>query len=317
MVVGEGDSPPASKAAPPPVAMKEEAMAPPASVVGAMPPPAPVVGGVEAPPAPGRPHSPMTESSAAAAPAAAPVEAPPATPEAGGGEDVVVDGAGAGAGVGGTEAADAAAPPREAVGSQKLLLGVRMFLYGSQQHLSAYDLSRLGEIADDGSCGPTGTLTQICDCYRPSAYYVGGLDAVAIGLIAPGDPTKPVAYALRTFTVVGQDTVRLSNVAVDASLAKIVDLQGLLLVFAAQLPVLATTLLPSARYIACEARAGGTNYKNLVDVGLPLGPGAALKFAPWTPSVLYKQTFPPSCPDMIYLRADLPGAQPRTDLLVN
>ena len=63
MVVGEGDSPPASKAAPPPVAMKEEAVAPPASVVGAMPPPAPVVGGVEAPPVPG----PTTESSHAAA----------------------------------------------------------------------------------------------------------------------------------------------------------------------------------------------------------------------------------------------------------
>ena len=95
---------------------------------------------------------------------------------------------------------------------------------------------------------------------------------------------------------------------VDARLGAYVDLPGLLLVFAAQLPVLATTLLASARYIACEARAGGANYRSLVDRGLPLGPGRSLKFTPWTPTALYHKTFPPSCADMVYLRADLPAA---------
>ena len=85
-----------------------------------------------------------------------------------------------------------------------LLLGVRMFLYGSQQHLSMYDLSRLSEVTDSVGGGATrgapGGLAQIVDCYRPSAFYVGGLDAVAIGLLAAGDRNRPVPYALRTFT---------------------------------------------------------------------------------------------------------------------
>ena len=45
-----------------------------------------------------------------------------------------------------------------------------------------------------------------------------------------------------------------------------------------------------------------------MDRGLPLGPGRSLKFTPWTPTALYHKTFPPSCADMVYLRADLPAA---------
>ncbi|KAK7233594.1 guanyl-nucleotide exchange factor, partial [Aureococcus anophagefferens] len=200
----------------------------------------------------------------------------------------------------------APAPPASSPAAKPLplVLGVRMFLHGSQQHLAAYDLSRLSEVTDTGASGAPGTLAQIVDCYRPSPFYVGGLDAVAVGLLAAGDAAAPVVYALRTFTVVHSDTV-------DARLGAYVDLPGLLLVFAAQLPVLATTLLASARYIACEARAGGANYRSLVDRGLPLGPGRSLKFTPWTPTALYHKTFPPSCADMVYLRADLPAAPAR------
>lgn len=80
---------------------------------------------------------------------------------------------------------------------------------------------------------------------------------------------------------------------------------GLLVVFAAQLPVLARTLLPGARYLTVEARAGGANYVSLVDRGLPLAPGRSLRFEPWNPTALYAKTFPQSCADMAYLRARL------------
>mmetsp|Transcript_5455 Transcript_5455/g.17308 ORF Transcript_5455/g.17308 Transcript_5455/m.17308 type:complete len:190 (+) Transcript_5455:26-595(+) len=111
---------------------------------------------------------------------------------------------------------DGAPAPLPASSPAPLILGVRMFLHGSQQHLAAYDLSRLSEVTDTGASGAPGTLAQIVDCYRPSPFYVGGLDAVAVGLLAAGDAAAPVVYALRTFTVVHSDTVRLSNAAVDA-----------------------------------------------------------------------------------------------------
>ena len=72
-----------------------------------------------------------------------------------------------------------------------LVLGVRMFLHGSQQHLAAYDLSRLSEVTDTGASGAPGTLAQIVDCYRPSPFYVGGLDAV-------GAPARDAFASTRT-----------------------------------------------------------------------------------------------------------------------
>jgi len=72
-----------------------------------------------------------------------------------------------------------------------LVLGVRMFLHGSQQHLAAYDLSRLSEVTDTGASGASGTLAQIVDCYRPSPFYVGGLDAV-------GAPARDAFASTRT-----------------------------------------------------------------------------------------------------------------------
>jgi hypothetical protein len=87
----------------------------------------------------------------------------------------------------------APAPPASSPAAKPLplVLGVRMFLHGSQQHLAAYDLSRLSEVTDTGASGAPGTLAQIVDCYRPSPFYVGGLDAV-------GAPARDAFAATRT-----------------------------------------------------------------------------------------------------------------------
>ena len=87
----------------------------------------------------------------------------------------------------------APAPPASSPAAKPLplVLGVRMFLHGSQQHLAAYDLSRLSEVTDTGASGAPGTLAQIVDCYRPSPFYVGGLDAV-------GAPARDAFASTRT-----------------------------------------------------------------------------------------------------------------------
>mmetsp|Transcript_3866 Transcript_3866/g.11420 ORF Transcript_3866/g.11420 Transcript_3866/m.11420 type:complete len:267 (+) Transcript_3866:169-969(+) len=185
-----------------------------------------------------------------------------------------------------------------------MLLGVRMFLDGAQHHLARYDLSRLAELTDGQPSAP-GRLGQIVQCFRPDQHYVGGLDAVAVGLLAAGDRSLPIVYALRTFTTVMQDTVRMSNVAVDSGIAQLCNVPELLVIFAAQLPALATQLLPTVRYLTCEARKGGANYLHVVRNGLPVAPGKTLPFVQWDPPDEYRRFFPSSGPDMAYLRVDL------------
>ena len=95
-----------------------------------------------------------------------------------------------------------------------LILGVRMFLHGSQQHLAAYDLSRLSEVTDTGASGAPGTLAQIVDCYRPSPFYVGGLDAV-------GAPARDAFASTRTraypSVAGGRERVRAAAARADAA----------------------------------------------------------------------------------------------------
>eukprot|EP00629_Pelagomonadales_sp_RCC1024_P009767 CAMPEP_0119277006 /NCGR_PEP_ID=MMETSP1329-20130426/16379_1 /TAXON_ID=114041 /ORGANISM="Genus nov. species nov., Strain RCC1024" /LENGTH=220 /DNA_ID=CAMNT_0007277457 /DNA_START=100 /DNA_END=759 /DNA_ORIENTATION=- len=195
------------------------------------------------------------------------------------------------------------APAPAAADGAPLLIGVRLFMYGSQQDLAQYDLSRLSEQADGAAASQD--LARIVDYFRPTQLYAGGIDGVALGLLAAGDPRLPVAFALRTLTVSGHDCVRVSNVAVDDALREFVDLPGLLLVFAAQLPVLAATLLPAVRFLTCEARRGGANYEALARRGLPVAPGKSLLFTGWDPTPEYARAFPSAGADVAYLRADL------------
>ena len=129
--------------------------------------------------------------------------------------------------------------------------------------LAMYDLRHLCQVPDgprlssysfsDGPRPPPpADLTRVVDAFRPSfTSRTGGLDAVAIG-ICGCEVDKPVVFALQTLTVVGNDTVRISDTAVDMTLVPHLPLQSLVDSFTAQVPRFARQLLPAARYVCCE-----------------------------------------------------------------
>ena len=189
-------------------------------------------------------------------------------------------------------------------------------MFGAQDQLAMYDLRHLCQVPDgprlssysfsDGPRPPPpADLTRVVDAFRPSfTSRTGGLDAVAIG-ICGCEVDKPVVFALQTLTVVGTDTVRISDTAVDMTLMPHLPLQSLLDLFSAQVPRFARQLLPGARYVACEkVDSSRTGY--LWDPDSQ----RHLPFEIWQPGPGYASVFPSNATGVAFLRAELnsPGA---------
>ena len=196
-----------------------------------------------------------------------------------------------------------------------LLAGVRLFLFGARDQLNSYDLRHLSEVPDGERPPAPADLTNIANYFRQSPSSSGGLDAVALGLCGC-EVDKPVVFALRTLTIVGTDTVRISKVAVDMTLMPHLPLQSLLDLFSAQVPRFARQLLPGVRYVACE-RAMPINAHGLFIDNQVLANGIwdpdsqrHLPFEIWQPGPGYASVFPANATGVAFLRADLnaPGA---------
>ena len=188
-------------------------------------------------------------------------------------------------------------------------------MFGAQDQLAMYDLRHLCQVPDgprlssysfsDGPRPPPpADLTRVVDAFRPSfTSRVGGLDAVAIG-ICGCEVDKPVVFALQTLTVVGTDTVRISDTAVDMTLMPHLPLQSLVDSFTAQVPRFARQLLPAARYVCCEKERAAVD-ERLLATGI-----AGRPYELWRPPAGYAWVFPSGVTDVAFLRADLdaPGA---------
>ena len=210
----------------------------------------------------------------------------------------------------------AAAPAPGPANHVPLLAGVRLFMFGAQDQLAMYDLRHLCQVPDgprlssysfsDGPRPPPpADLTRVVDAFRPSfTSRTGGLDAVAIG-ICGCEVDKPVVFALQTLTVVGTDTVRISDTAVDMTLMPHLPLQSLVDSFTAQVPRFARQLLPAARYVCCEKERAVVD-ERLLATGI-----AGRPYELWRPPAGYAWVFPSGVTEVAFLRADLnaPGAQ--------
>ena len=114
-----------------------------------------------------------------------------------------------------------------------------------------------------------------------------------------------MVFALRTLTIVGTDTVRISKAAVDFGLdGHVHGLSELLNLFEAQVPRFARQLLPAARYVACEKEMAVVD-ERLLATGI-----AGLPFEIWQPGPGYASAFPSNVTGVAFLRVDLnaPGA---------
>lgn len=194
----------------------------------------------------------------------------------------------------------------------KLQFAVRMFKYGARHQLAVYSLASLRNPPDASEAVIPGAddLMSLLDWFRPGEWYVGGFDAVALGLLSLGPTSPPIPYALRTFTIVDAETVRISNAATDMRLPDHLDFDNILNVFDSQLVHLALKLMPSARYLAVDANRGSKNHAMYSGRGLPIINNengtlrGTLFFSEWTPSTVYTKLFPHTS-GVVHLRADV------------
>lgn len=216
------------------------------------------------------------------------------------------------------DSARTAHPPLDDAPPVKLQFAVRMFKYGARHQLAVYRLASLRNSPHACEAVLPQNMTHLLDEFRPNDWHPTGFDAVALGLLSLGQTEPPIPYAIRTFSIVDGETVRVSNPATDMRLPEYLDFDNILKVFDSQIAHLAQKLMPSTRFLTVETHRGSKNHVAYTERGLPIVDSetgqlrGTIFFQEWAPPVEYASKFPRSNgaatdddADVVYLRVEL------------